>query len=116
MASQKNVSDKGGTMRLGAYNCEITEGSQVHSIYNKTQVRERHRHRYEVNNSIKRRLEEKGLRFTGINPENGLVEIAELPSHPWYIGVQFHPEYRSTVGNPHPLFMSFVAAALKYKG
>ena len=116
MASQKNVSDKGGTMRLGAYNCEITEGSQVHSIYNKTQVRERHRHRYEVNNSIKRRLEEKGLRFTGINPESGLVEIAELPSHPWYIGVQFHPEYRSTVGNPHPLFMSFVAAALEYKG
>ena len=116
MASQKNVSDKGGTMRLGAYNCEITEGSQVHSIYNKTQVRERHRHRYEVNNSIKHRLEEKGLRFTGINPESGLVEIAELPSHPWYIGVQFHPEYRSTVGNPHPLFLSFVAAALEYKG
>ena len=116
MASQKNVSDKGGTMRLGAYNCEITEGSQVHSIYNKTQVRERHRHRYEVNNSIKHRLEKKGLRFTGINPESGLVEIAELPSHPWYIGVQFHPEYRSTVGNPHPLFMSFVAAALEHEG
>lgn len=116
MASQKNISDKGGTMRLGAYNCEITEGSQVHSIYNKTQVRERHRHRYEVNNSIKHRLEKKGLRFTGINPESGLVEIAELPTHPWYIGVQFHPEYRSTVGNPHPLFMSFVAAALEHEG
>ena len=111
MEEQKTVSDKGGTMRLGAYNCQITENSQVHTIYNKTLVRERHRHRYEVNNSIKHHLEAQGLRFTGINPETGLVEIAELPSHPWYIGVQFHPEYRSTVGHPHPLFTSFIAAA-----
>ncbi len=116
MEDQKTVSDKGGTMRLGAYSCRITEGSQVHAIYNKTLVRERHRHRYEVNNSIKHRLEEQAMNFTGINPESGLVEIAELPSHPWYIGVQFHPEYRSTVGHPHPLFTSFIAAALNHKG
>ncbi|MCY4158573.1 MAG: CTP synthase [Bacteroidetes bacterium] len=111
MKDQKMVSDKGGTMRLGAYNCEITEHSQAHTIYNQTLVRERHRHRYEVNNAIKHHLEAKGLRFTGINPESGLVEIVELPSHPWYIGVQFHPEYRSTVGHPHPLFTSFITAA-----
>lgn len=118
MEDQKNVSDKGGTMRLGAYNCEITEGSQVHSIYNQTLVRERHRHRYEVNNALKHHLEAHGLRFTGLNPETGLVEIMEYPDHPWYIGVQFHPEYRSTVGHPHPLFTSFVstAAALEPAG
>jgi len=113
MEHQKTVSDKGGTMRLGAYNCQITEHSRVHTIYNQTLVRERHRHRYEVNNLILHHLETQGLRFTGINPESGLVEIAELPSHPWYIGVQFHPEYRSTVGRPHPLFISFIAAALE---
>lgn len=116
MEDQKTISDKGGTMRLGAYNCKISEGSKVHSIYNQTLVRERHRHRFEVNNSIKHHLEAQGLKFTGINPESGLVEIAELPSHPWYIGVQFHPEYRSTVGHPHPLFTSFVTAALDNKG
>ena len=113
MEDQKNISDKGGTMRLGAYNCQITEGSQAHKIYQKNLVRERHRHRYEVNNSIQHHLEAKGLRFSGVNPESGLVEIAELPSHPWYIGVQFHPEYRSSVGQPHPLFTSFLSAALK---
>ncbi len=111
MEDQKQISNKGGTMRLGAYNCRITEGSQVHTIYDQTLVRERHRHRYEVNNSLKHYLEKEGLRFTGVNPESGLVEIAELPSHLWYIGVQFHPEYRSTVGHPHPLFTSFLAAA-----
>ena len=115
MEDQKNISDKGGTMRLGAYSCQITEQSQAHRIYNQTLVRERHRHRYEVNNSVKHHLEAQGLRFTGINPETGLVEIAELPSHPWYIGVQFHPEYHSTVGNPHPLFTSFVAASIAFE-
>jgi len=112
MKHQKTVSHKGGTMRLGAYQCQIAENSQAHSIYRETLVSERHRHRYEVNNSIKHHLEDRGLLFSGVNPESGLVEIAELPSHPWYIGVQFHPEYRSTVGHPHPLFTSFISAAV----
>ena len=115
MEEQKTISSKGGTMRLGVYDCQITEHSKAHSIYGDTLVSERHRHRFEVNNSIKHHLEEHGLVFSGVNPESGLVEIAELPSHPWYIGVQFHPEYRSTVGYPHPLFTSFVSAAVNLK-
>ena len=111
MEDQKGVSDKGGTMRLGAYACQIVKGSRVHSIYRETMVRERHRHRYEINNGLRHHLEAQGIQFTGINPTNGLVEIAEWPMHPWYIGVQFHPEYRSIVGRPHPLFISFVSAA-----
>lgn len=111
MEDQKKIDNKGGTMRLGAYDCKIAQDSQAYLIYNQPLVTERHRHRYEVNNAIRHHLENQGLKFSGINPESGLVEIAELPSHPWYIGVQFHPEYRSTVGNPHPLFTSFVTAA-----
>lgn len=112
MEDQKGVFDKGGTMRLGAYDCRIVEGSLVHSIYKETMIRERHRHRYEINNALRHHLEAQGIQFTGINPANGLVEIAEWPTHPWYIGVQFHPEYRSIVGSPHPLFTSFVSAAV----
>ncbi len=111
MENQKTIATKGGTMRLGAYHCKIAEDSQAYEIYGKSLVSERHRHRYEVNNCIKHHLENHGLKFSGVNPESGLVEIAELPSHPWYIGVQFHPEYRSTVGRPHPLFTSFISAA-----
>lgn len=114
MEDQKRIATKGGTMRLGAYNCQITENSQAYLIYNQSLVTERHRHRYEVNNFTRQHLEDQGLKFSGVNPESGLVEIAELPSHPWYIGVQFHPEYRSTVGNPHPLFMSFIRAAASF--
>jgi len=114
MANQKNVENKGGTMRLGAYNCKITKDSLAHKIYGKTNIKERHRHRYEFNNDYLKVFEESGMRATGINPENNLVEMIELPTHPFFIGVQFHPELKSTVMNPHPLFVHFVKAAMEY--
>ncbi len=114
MEEQKNIENKGGTMRLGAWECELKEGSKAHDIYGKTMILERHRHRYEFNNEYKDRLEAAGLIATGLNPKTGLVEIVELPSHPWFIGVQYHPEYKSTVASPHPLFVAFVKAALAY--
>jgi CTP synthase len=106
---------KGGTMRLGAYPCRITPHTKVHAIYKKDNISERHRHRYEFNNKYFEQFEEKGMIFSGINPDSSLVEIIELADHPWYIGTQFHPELKSTVLNPHPLFVKFVAASLKYK-
>ena len=114
MEEQKKIVLKGGTMRLGGYDCHLTKGSRVHSIYKTTEVRERHRHRYEVNNELKEGLEKHGMRFTGMNQASNLVEIIELPQKKWFIGVQFHPEYQSVVDNPHPLFESFVAAAVEY--
>jgi CTP synthase len=114
MEEQKKITDKGGTMRLGAYDCALVEGSRVRTVYGTDAVQERHRHRYEVNNVLRYKLQEHGLRFTGVNLERDLVEIAELPTHRWFVGVQFHPEYRSTVGHPHPLFADFVGAALAY--
>ena len=116
MEDQKNITDKGGTMRLGAYACKIKRDALVHQIYGKTQISERHRHRYEFNNDYLEAFEKAGMRPTGINPETGLVEIVELDQHvhPWYVGVQFHPELKSTVMNPHPLFVQFVKAALAY--
>jgi CTP synthase len=114
MEEQKEISDKGGTMRLGQYDCSIQEGSRVHEIYEDTCVQERHRHRYEVNNVLRYKLLEEGMRFTGVNPDTDLVEIMELPDKRWFIGVQFHPEYKTTVGNPHPLFRSFVRACTSY--
>ena len=114
MEEQKEISDKGGTMRLGQYDCRIQEGSRVHEIYGDTMVQERHRHRYEVNNVLRYKLLEEGMRFTGVNPDTDLVEIMELPDKRWFIGVQFHPEYKTTVGNPHPLFHSFVRACTEY--
>lgn len=114
MEAQKMVTHKGGTMRLGAWNCELTEGSLVKDIYRSEEISERHRHRYEYNNKYKTELENAGLKSTGINPETGLVEIVELEGHPWYVGVQYHPEYKSTVANPHPLFVGFVKAAVTY--
>ena len=110
MEEQKEISDKGGTMRLGQYDCRVQEGSRVHEIYDRSTVQERHRHRYEVNNVLRYKLLEEGMRFTGVNPDTDLVEIMELPDKRWFIGVQFHPEYKTTVGNPHPLFRSFVRA------
>ena len=104
----------GGTMRLGAYKCRLLSGSLAHTIYGESEVHERHRHRYEVNNQLKDHLSAGGLKFTGINPKRNLVEIAELPDHPWFVGVQFHPEYRSIVGHPHPLFQSFVEACVHH--
>ncbi|MGI9550460.1 MAG: CTP synthase [Aurantibacter sp.] len=116
MEEQKNIVDKGGTMRLGAWDCEIAPGSLVNEVYGgETSISERHRHRYEYNNDYREQLEEAGLIATGINTQTGLVEIVELENHPWFIGVQYHPEYKSTVASPHPLFVGFVKAALGQK-
>lgn len=114
MKDQKDVSNKGGTMRLGAYPCRIKKDTLAHKIYGKTNISERHRHRYEFNNKYLKEFEEKGMVAAGINPENNLVEMVELPGHPFYVGVQFHPELKSTVMNPHPIFVNFVSAALSY--
>ena len=115
MQEQKKITNMGGTMRLGAYPCEILADSKVYNVYQKTNISERHRHRYEFNNSYKADFIENGMNASGINPENNLVEIIELENHPWFIGVQFHPEYKSTVENPHPLFVSFSEAAVNVK-
>lgn len=111
MEDQKDVTNKGGTMRLGSYDCKITAKSLAHKIYDSEAINERHRHRYEVNNVYKEELEANGLIASGVNAELGLVEIVELKGHPFFIGVQFHPELKSTVENPHPLFIHFVKAA-----
>lgn len=100
-------------MRLGAYNCDIKEDSLAHSAYGKSKIVERHRHRYELNNQYLEQLESAGMKASGINPESGLVEIVEVADHPWYVGVQFHPEYKSTVAEPHALFVNFVRATVK---
>ena len=114
MADQKEVTHKGGTMRLGAWDCELSKKSVIHDAYGKDMISERHRHRYEYNNKYKEQLENAGMLSTGINPETKLVEVIELADHPWFVGVQYHPEYKSTVASPHPLFVSFVKAALEY--
>lgn len=115
MEEQKNITIKGGTMRLGAYACKLTKNSIANKAYGKSDISERHRHRYEFNNSYLERIEEAGLLATGKNPETGLVEVVELKNHPYFVGVQFHPELKSTVENPHPLFVSFINAALQNK-
>jgi CTP synthase len=113
MEEQKAITNLGGTMRLGAYTCHLKEGSLAHQIYGRTEISERHRHRYEFNNQFLSQYEEAGMIATGTNPASGLVEIVEIPTHPFFIGVQFHPEYKSTVANPHPIFVHFVKAAIK---
>ena len=115
MEDQKQVQNKGGTMRLGAWSCMLSKESKVFSIYKRKSISERHRHRYEFNGAYKPQIEAKGMLATGINKDTNLVEIIEIPTHSWFIGVQYHPEYKSTVANPHPLFKSFVNAALNYK-
>ncbi len=116
MEAQKSITRKGGTMRLGAWDCDLKKDSLVQEVYDgATAISERHRHRYEFNNEYKEELENAGLMASGINSETGLVEIIELPAHPWFIGVQYHPEYKSTVDNPHPLFVGFIKAALMHK-
>lgn len=112
MEGQKNVTDKGGTMRLGAYPCRVMRDSNLYDAYSQEVIYERHRHRYEFNSHFLADFEKAGMRATGVNPETGLVEAVEIADHPWYVGVQFHPEYKSTVKRPHPLFVGFVAAAL----
>ncbi|UBM63646.1 CTP synthase [Candidatus Sulfidibacterium hydrothermale] len=116
MENQKKIKNLGGTMRLGAYNCKLNRESKSYAAYGKEMIRERHRHRYEFNNAYRDAFEKNGVRLAGINPEEDLVEIIEIKDHPWFIGVQFHPEYRSTVKQPHPLFVHFVKAALEHKG
>ena len=113
MEEQKSITEMGGTMRLGAYDCELVKGSHVFEAYGKAGlIRERHRHRYEFNNKYKEEYEQAGMKCVGINPSANLVEIVEIPDKRWYIGTQFHPEYSSTVLHPHPLFMSFIKACI----
>ncbi|MCO5260430.1 MAG: CTP synthase [Crocinitomicaceae bacterium] len=115
MEEQKKVSDKGGTMRLGAYKCQLKSTSKAYLAYNTEVINERHRHRYEFNDKYLADFEKAGMIATGKNPDTGLVEIIEIPSHPWFVGAQFHPEYKSTVACPHPLFVAFVKAAIENK-
>ncbi len=115
MEDQKGIKNMGGTMRLGSWECSLSEDSKAHNIYGSSLIEERHRHRWELNNKYLKDLKDLGMIPSGINPKTGLVEIVELPSNDWFVGVQFHPEYKSTVENPHPLFVSFVDACLNYK-
>jgi len=112
MEEQKGITAKGGTMRLGAYPCQLVEGSKVAEAYGTLHIMERHRHRYEFNNDYLEAFEAAGMRPVGFNPETSLVEVVEIPAHPWFVGTQYHPEYKSTVERPHPLFVAFVKAAL----
>ncbi len=115
MAEQKGITAKGGTMRLGEYACTLVKGTRAAAVYGKSKIGERHRHRYEFNNKFLKRFEDAGMIASGINPDKELVEIVELKNHPWFIGVQFHPEYKSTVENPHPLFVRFIKASMDFK-
>ena len=115
MEEQKNVDKKGGTMRLGLYPCSLKPGSKIINVYQSAEISERHRHRFEFNNKYLEAYEKAGMIATGMNKQNNLVEIIELKDHPWFIGVQFHPEYKSTVAAPHPLFVDFVKAAIQHK-
>jgi CTP synthase len=115
MEEQKKITKKGGTMRLGTYDCKLKKGSKAQIAYGESMIQERHRHRYEFNNKYLEQVEAAGLRATGVNPESNLVEIVELKDHPWFVGVQYHPELKSTVLNPHPLFVKFVEAAVNHK-
>ena len=115
MEEQKQVSYFGGTMRLGTYKCQLKSNSKASKAYNTENINERHRHRFEFNNSYLEQFEKAGMLASGRNPETGLVEVIEIPNHPWFVGVQFHPEYKSTVAKPHPLFVAFVQAALTHK-
>lgn len=115
MEEQKSIENKGGTMRLGAWKCALKKDTLVHQIYGQDEISERHRHRYEFNDEYRAQIEASGLIATGVNPDTGLVEVVENQNHPWFIGVQYHPEYKSTVLAPHPLFVGFVKAALNHQ-
>jgi CTP synthase len=115
MEEQKQVIDKGATMRLGSYECALTPGTHAAKAYAKESIRERHRHRFEVNNAYVGQLQRSGLMVSGINPRRNLVEIVELKNHPWFVAVQFHPEFQSKPNQPHPLFAAFIGAAVKNK-
>jgi len=113
MLEQKDVREKGGTMRLGSYKCRLAKGSLAHSAYGRMDIEERHRHRFEFNNRYRDVMEEAGMKVTGVNPEKDLVEIVELEGHPWFVAVQFHPEFKSRPDDPHPLFRDFVNASIE---
>jgi CTP synthase len=113
MDSQRQITDMGGTMRLGAYPCKLTRGSRAAAIYGIEEISERHRHRYEVNNEYREVFAQNGMQMCGLSPDGMLVEIIEIPSHPWYIATQFHPELKSRPAHPHPLFASFIEAAVR---
>ena len=115
MEEQKKIVNKGGTMRLGAYKCSIQPGTKAYNVYGKAEISERHRHRYEFNNEYLDAYEKSGMTASGKNPDSNLVEIVEIPSHPWFVGVQFHPELKSTVENPHPVFIGLIKAAMERK-
>jgi CTP synthase len=114
MEEQKSIANLGGTMRLGAYKCQLKPNSNSSSAYNSDLIYERHRHRFEFNSAYIEDFEKAGMIATGKNPETGLVEVVEIPSHPWFVGTQYHPEYKSTVENPHPLFVAFINAAITH--
>ncbi|MGV3539019.1 MAG: CTP synthase, partial [Rufibacter sp.] len=114
MEEQKKITQKGGTMRLGSYICDLKRGSKAYQAYGKAHIQERHRHRYEFNNQFLKAFEEAGMVASGINPETGLVEVIELQNHPWFVAAQYHPELKSTVLNPHPLFVRFIKAAINH--
>ena len=111
MESQRGVDDKGGTMRLGAYPCALERGTLAYDCYQSLEISERHRHRWEFNNDFREQLQEAGLKFSGLSPDGRLVEIVEIEDHPWFLGCQFHPEFKSRPLQPHPLFIDFVRAA-----
>ena len=113
MEEQKSITNMGGTMRLGAYECILHKGSKAYEAYGTEHIQERHRHRYEFNNQYKAEYEAAGMKCVGINPESDLVEIVEIPKLKWFIGTQFHPEYSSTVLKPHPLFVAFIKASVE---
>ncbi|WP_297290082.1 glutamine amidotransferase-related protein, partial [uncultured Flavonifractor sp.] len=114
---QRGITDKGGTMRLGAYPCRLTgRDTRAYQAYGSEELSERHRHRYEFNNDFRALLTEKGLVLSGLSPDGQLVEMVELPGHPWFVGVQFHPEFKSRPNRAHPLFRAFAAAAKEYRG
>jgi len=115
MAEQKQVTAKGGTMRLGAYPCTLKPGSLASKVYGRQEISERHRHRYEINNAYRGQLEEKGMLASGVNEQLGLVEVIELSGHPYFIGCQYHPEFQSKPFHPHPLFAGFLRAALEQR-
>src|SRR5690606_38879054 len=115
MEEQKNIEQMGGTMRLGSYPCELIKGTKSSAAYGKSKIQERHRHRYEFNNKYLQQFEESGMIASGLNPESGLVEIVEIKDHPWFVGTQFHPEYKSTDLNDHRLFVSIIKAAIENK-
>ena len=115
MEDQKELTTKGNNMRLGACPCKLSNESFSYHAYERQEIQERHRHRYEFNNRYREQLEKAGLHIAGVNPERDLVEIIEIMEHPWFVAVQFHPEFKSKPNAAHPLFANFIAAALKYK-